>query len=635
MSEVKEMKAAFMDQLNTNRPVECETKNDSHSTRNTQKTTYYQAKLVELPENNAQLMNLPNTKYFTSDKLSGLVYHQIDGSGIDKPMKVCDYLQIIATTHNEHNDDYGRSIEFINQNNELCKCVIPLEHISNKSQDHIRALWRMGLQIFEEQYITQYLKGTQPDKITICVSKIGWYKGMFVLPDSTIAPTTTNNEVETVIYKESHLPHPFQVSGTLAEWNKNVGKLCVGNSKLTLVISFALALPLAHLLEIKLPGLHVVGSSSTGKTTLLRVAASVYGDQNYIQQWRATSNGLELLAMSRNNTPLMLDEISQAVPCTIGDTVYMIERGKGKIRMSKDIVSKPTLTFETSILSTGEESLSNIMETAGQRTKAGQQIRLIEIDVEAGGQTGGAFEQIHGIKDASEFANKLANASSEFYGTPIRAWLKILVDLYSDKQQLQEIKGKHKQYTSMLLKDHSEAEGQVRRVASTFAAIALAGEIAIEHGIIYNTIDDAYNAAKSNFDNWVSNKGNAKNHEETVILRQIRSIFERDGESRFTKVNKSGCSTGWDNTKVVPNRIGFVITTKKAVEYCVFSEQYIEVICKGRNPRTVSKVLEKRRWLKVDLVGKKKSQTRQIPDTRRRSRVYVFDAAKVFEDDIV
>ena len=75
----------------------------------------------------------------------------------------------------------------------------------------------------------------------------------------------------------------------------------VGNSRLTVALSMALAPPLLHVVEMEGGGLHFRGSSSIGKTTLLHVAGSVWGGgglAGYVRRWRATDNALEGVAQS-------------------------------------------------------------------------------------------------------------------------------------------------------------------------------------------------------------------------------------------------------------------------------------------------------------------------------------------------
>ena len=49
-----------------------------------------------------------------------------------------------------------------------------------------------------------------------------------------------------------------------------------------------------------------------GKTTLLRIAASVWGEDKYLKTWRTTSNGLEITCAKRSGTLLVLDEAEEA-----------------------------------------------------------------------------------------------------------------------------------------------------------------------------------------------------------------------------------------------------------------------------------------------------------------------------------
>ncbi len=91
----------------------------------------------------------------------------------------------------------------------------------------------------------------------------------------------------------------YRTQGTLIEWQIHVAKHCVGNSRLILAVSSAFAAMLLHHAGMESGGLHFVGESSIGKTTALRIAASVYGAPDYLHRWRATTNGIEALAMLR------------------------------------------------------------------------------------------------------------------------------------------------------------------------------------------------------------------------------------------------------------------------------------------------------------------------------------------------
>ena len=82
-------------------------------------------------------------------------------------------------------------------------------------------------------------------------------------------------------------------------------------------------------------GFHLVGNSSTGKTTLIEAACSVWGGPAFKRSWRATANGIEGAAALFNDCLLALDEISECDPREVGAIVYALGNGVGKQRASR------------------------------------------------------------------------------------------------------------------------------------------------------------------------------------------------------------------------------------------------------------------------------------------------------------
>jgi putative DNA primase/helicase len=71
--------------------------------------------------------------------------------------------------------------------------------------------------------------------------------------------------------------HYLNVSGTSEEWRKHIGRFCSGNSRLMLAVSCAFAGPVLSLLNGESGGVHLMGTTSTGKSTALLVGGSVLG----------------------------------------------------------------------------------------------------------------------------------------------------------------------------------------------------------------------------------------------------------------------------------------------------------------------------------------------------------------------
>src|SRR3546814_3073270 len=73
------------------------------------------------------------------------------------------------------------------------------------------------------------------------------------------------------------------IAGTMNEWRAQVSAPCIGNSRLVLALSAAFAGPCLGLLDTEGGGFHLRGSSSSGKSTALAVAASVFGPPAYMR----------------------------------------------------------------------------------------------------------------------------------------------------------------------------------------------------------------------------------------------------------------------------------------------------------------------------------------------------------------
>ena len=75
------------------------------------------------------------------------------------------------------------------------------------------------------------------------VDRPGWHGALWVFPDTTIGTSS-----EQVVYSGmSSVAAKFGAAGTLAMWQEQIGRYCVGNSRLLLSVSAAFAAPLLSL----------------------------------------------------------------------------------------------------------------------------------------------------------------------------------------------------------------------------------------------------------------------------------------------------------------------------------------------------------------------------------------------------
>lgn len=526
-------------------------------------------------------------------------------------------ILVEALARNEHGHEWGRVLVFEDPDGRVKKWVMPVEMLKGSGEEVRGILLNMGANISPipriRPLINQYLQSCRPKDRVRCVSKIGWSKGQFAFPDKSIGKA----EGEGVLFQSEQGPidHEFGQSGTQEEWKHEVSSLCSGNSRLIFAASVAFAGPLLELAGMDSGGFHLFGPSSSGKTTALRVAASVYGPPEYIRQWRTTDNGLEGLLTRRNDCAVILDEIGQVDSRIIGPVAYLIANGHSKGRAGRSGGLRPHLTWRTILLSSGEIDFSSHLGESGFRPKAGQMVRIIDIPAET--EPGSIFESTCG-EGGPTFSDRLKEASSRYYGTAIRSFLEKLITCRESMMEL--LRKGRADFARNHLPDG--AEGQVARVADRFALVAIAGEIATLFEITGWRPGEGEQAAAICFKAWLDRRGGSGNQERDMILRQVRSFFEAHGSSRFEP---------WDADEGmrIVNRVGFRREEAGETTFYVFPESFRNEVLTGLDLKTAVRVLVEAGWLKPDNKGKS-SQSVTLPNLGKK-RVYVFHS-DVFEE---
>jgi len=435
---------------------------------------------------------------------------------------VCSPLHVVAVTADQHENNFGRLLRFKTTFGRWREWAMPMELLRARGDEMRGELLHMGVTIDPKSHhlLTHYLQRGTPARRVKCALQVGWSDSNFVLPDEVIGPTP-----DAVIFQApEHHEDDYDMRGTLDGWRAGIASRAVGNPLLMLAVSASFAGPLLGRCNAESGGVHFVGDSSTGKTTGIEAACATWGGAGYRRSWRATANGMEGAAALFNDGLLALDEISEADPREVGAIVYELGNGRGKQRANRSGAARRVARWRCFVLSSGERSIATTMAEVGQRAKAGQAVRMLDVPT---GRSFGIFDELHGMESGAALADAIKRAAASHYGHAGRAFLRRLTaDPEDHGRALDELAGRP-EFTV------EDADGQERRAGRRFALLALAGEVATRYGVTGWPPGEATAAAGVAFSIWRAARGRG-NDERARILEQVAEFIDRHGDSRFS-----------------------------------------------------------------------------------------------------
>ena len=501
--------------------------------------------------------------------------------------KICARLEVVALARNENSREWGIVVQFSDPDNNVKRLVIPFKSFNGDASDAIGRLLTEGLTIAPKakQLVIEYLQTQNPEKRARTTNRTGWHGTdddlVFVLTDGCIGQS--NDEwLYTENRPDSNL---FKKRGTSVQWRENIAALCVGNSRLIFVLCAAFAAPMLHLVNMESGGFHFQGTTSTGKTSILRIGGSVFGSPEYMELWRSTDNGMEGTALAHCDVLLTLDELKMLDPKIAVESAYMLANGTGKTRANQNGGARDKARWRIIFLSTGEISLSQHVADIGKKMPVGAELRMVDIPADAGRGLG-CFEELHGYADGDKFAKALKAATSQYYGTAFPA---IIEGILQHRKELPDsiIKGKQA-FLGEVLTDKSS--GQAQRVAARFALVAAAGELATSWGITGWEQGTAWQATTACFKAWLQTFGGDGDKVARNMLSQVLYFFESNGEARFTDMSRPVSEDA--NAFRTINKAGWREKTSDGdIAYYCYAQVFKHEICKGYEYRMVARLL--------------------------------------------
>lgn len=534
-----------------------------------------------------------------------------------RPAWLCARLLVTARTRSDDQNGWGFLLEFNDPDGNAKSWAMPSAMLSGEGAEWAGRLRDMGLQVAPgtraRNLLAQYIDTRQlPERVT-CTDRVGWHGPVYVLPSGSIASAAVAAEGRRYVFQsDSGMEDTFRRHGTLDEWRAGVAELAQGNSRLVFAVCCALAGPAVQPAGIESGGFHFRGDSSVGKTTALKVAASVWGRPSFMQRWRTTDNALEAIAVQHNSCTLILDEFGQLDPRVAGECAYMLANEQEKGRATRSAQPRKRRTWRLLFLSSGEVSLSDHMAEAGKRTRAGMEVRMLDVPLDAGASMGG-LEVLHNFEGPAVLADAIVGAAARCYGQAGRAWLEWCCEHFAELPELlRELIDKYRD----ALVPEAAAE-QVRRAGTRFALVAAAGELATRAGITGWPEGEPLQAARQCFNAWLGARGHMDNGEDAAMLRQVRQFLELNGEGRFAwwhralddhtpkTLNRAGfrrmlgddgkpIKSDADHQREYGERMSAADMEAARVDFIVLREVFEREVCRGFDPKAVARLLHRR-----------------------------------------
>jgi putative DNA primase/helicase len=463
----------------------------------------------------------------------GLWAVKTNAKGEQSSVWVSAPFEIVGACRNPHGTGWGLMLKWKDADGSVHEQYVSMESLHGDLGILCGSLSANGLNISltEHKLFATHLSRHKTDERMTVVAHRGWHvvdgRDVFVLPDETISSADVPNVV-----LDANVVGPYAKQGTLAEWQAGVGALSNGHVIPTLAISAAFAGPLLHLAGLEGGGIHLYGSSSTGKTTIAQDVASVWGrgdSKGFVRGWTATANGMEAVAASATDTCLILDEAGMVEPKAVQQIVYALSNGAGKARMNRDTTLRDVKTWRVMTISTGEVPIpQKIAEERGKKARAGQLVRILDINADRG-EACGIFDS---VGDSRALADAMKKEATTHYGTAGQEFVRRLI--------AEGVTGEHISAAVVAFVAKyvgGSADGQVKRAAARFGVIAAAGEYAIRLKIVPWKKDSAEEAAAWALKRWIEERGGVAPAEKDQAIRQVRKFIEENGESRFDNID--------------------------------------------------------------------------------------------------
>lgn len=500
---------------------------------------------------------------------------------------------VVATVHDEDGGHYGKLVKY-----QTILGDIRLIYISNQSSKSNNAWMEMvdhGFHLEMEPEVTtklhRLIRRRISDNFVPFAEKAGYCKAFhgFILPDGLY----TSNGKKLVVYEDTSRELPLNLAGSYDVWKEQIAAEAVKYSLPTFALCVAFSSMLFPFVDIGTIFVHFYEESSKGKTLLLQLAASIYGNasdprnaaaKSLISQWNATPAGLQGMAALYNGSIALLDELHKCADKDFPNAIYALCGGIEKTRAKSNGKLQQAKTWVFPGLSSGEQSGREKIARSKEEATLGRLIRFLDIKV-----VGQMFTGLNDF-DAGALATELKSLCATHFGHAARDFMAKLLALAPDHEALQVMIQSEWQalYKELCPTDLARTE---MRVMHHFALFALAGKLAVRFGILPMSEEAVMKSVAEVRDIWLEEmKGEA-----AKLAEEARKASAPD----FVGMLKAAIIGGihrfstTDDAKPKANVLGYIQKSRTTGEpsYYLLKPETFEVIFDGHNLLAVCEYL--------------------------------------------
>ena len=327
--------------------------------------------------NNDFLKNFSFPEDFSIDAKNGVV-KVVNG----KPITICRLPLLIAEKFQSVDDATYKYILAYSENGEWkFTPPTPAHVIFNQRKIVDLALYDAPITSVNAFGVVDWLdafKTVNSNKfpLTRTLRRGGWYNfnntDYFIDPRRKCEYTADNGDFCKFTVEDNQFTKGLKTAGTFEKWRK-AHHLIKNYPVARAIVAASIAAPLLHILGERTFIFYVYGKTTSGKSTALKLGASIFGDIDKVtRNFNGTIRGLAELAATFNDYSLLIDEkqgADEKLRDNLIQLIYNYAEGQGRTRLDSNANLKDVENWRTVVVMNGETPLHDDNATAGSFTR--------------------------------------------------------------------------------------------------------------------------------------------------------------------------------------------------------------------------------------------------------------------------